>query len=279
MMNKPAALPADPVFSFPLNTLNRRIFNTSTLRHRHFDGQMVSTHQSGSHWLKYMLSNVLALTYDLPMPRHIQDDDLIGHPKAPPKYSGIPRIVHSHSMPHALISSGLAGRLFKLPKYLVLLRDPRYSLISHYERYRKGGKLENIDFTTYLHGDPRHNRFHNDLWTRICFMNGWGDVLQNHCGPTLSMTYEAMERDTGGCLRRACAFFFPETPIADDTIERVLALSTREEMAKRPNPEVKTVVVRTEKKPIEDYFTEENEAFLRHACRRFLRHDFGYDLR
>ena len=59
---------------FRVRSLNRGLFNPSTLRHRQFDGFIASMQQSGSHWLKYMLGLTLARLYDLPPPAHIQDD-------------------------------------------------------------------------------------------------------------------------------------------------------------------------------------------------------------
>jgi hypothetical protein len=48
-------------------------------------------------------------------------------------------------------------------------------------------------------------------------------------------------------------------------------------MAEKPNPDIATTVVRTEKRaPLESYFTPENEAFFRSICRQYLKHDFGY---
>lgn len=196
-----------PAYSFPLYSFNRLWFNTTTLRRRNFDGQIVSTHQSGSHWLKYMLSHVLAMAFDLPPPEHIQDDKIIGHPKSPTRYKNVPCIVHSHSIPHGFLKNGIADKFLRFPRYLVLLRDPRRSLISHYERFK--GDYGNVDFTTYLHGDPRGKKFYSDLWTRLCFMNAWGDILRSQPQRSLLLTYEGMEKDTEGNLRRTCSFSFP----------------------------------------------------------------------
>ena len=50
--------------NFRLYTLNRRWTNASLLTHRHIDGHIVSMQQSGSHWIKNMLSQVLIKLYN-----------------------------------------------------------------------------------------------------------------------------------------------------------------------------------------------------------------------
>lgn len=69
---------------FRFNAFHLRWSNASLLVHRSFDGHIVSMQQSGSHWVKNMLSNVLIQRYNLPPLAHIQDDSIVGHTKSPP---------------------------------------------------------------------------------------------------------------------------------------------------------------------------------------------------
>jgi hypothetical protein len=257
--------------AFRLYTLNRRWTNASLLVHRHFDGHIVSMQQSGSHWIKNMLSHVLIRLYNLPPMAHIQDDSIIGHTKTPPAYKSIPQIVHSHGYPHALTLK-VPGLHF--PKYLVLVRDLKESLVSHYERFK--GDYKGADFSTYLRGDVRQKTFHSDIWSRIRFMNEWGRVLVRNPGAVMPLRYEDIKRDPAAALRNVCAFFGIKD-VTEDIVIYALAESSKEKMAEKPNPSITTTVVRTEQRPtLDSYFTPENEAFFRATCAHYLEHDFGY---
>lgn len=256
---------------FRLYTLNRRWTNASLLFRRSFDGHIVSMQQSGSHWIKNMLANSFVKIYGLPPLAHIQDDSIIGHTKSPPVHKNIPQIVHSHGYPHALT---LRVPGLHYPRYLVLVRDLRSSLVSHYERFR--GDYGGCSFGEYLRGDVRQEKFHSDIWSRIRFMNEWGRVLARNPGRVMALRYEDMKKDAAASLRAALGFF-GVAGATEDIIAWAVAESSREKMAGKPNPGVATVVVRKEDRlPLTAYFTEENEAFFETAVRRYLRHDFGY---
>jgi|SRR5581483_2167295 len=256
---------------FKVDTLNRRWSNASLLIHRSFDGHIVSMQQSGTHWLRNMLANVLVQLYDLPRLQHIQDDSIIGHTKSPPIYKHIPQIVHSHGCPHAL-TMRLPGVHF--PKYLVLVRELRASLISHYERFK--GDYGNPEFAVFLRADLGTKKYYSDIWTRIRFMNEWGRMLEGHPEGTRLIRYEDLRKDTSTKLREVCEFFGIRGVTAD-VIERAIADSRPEEMAARPNPSVPTTVVRTgDRKPVEAYFDPSNEEFFEKIVARYLHYDFGY---
>lgn len=99
--------------------LTRDLTNLSLVRHRNSDGHIISMHQSGTHWLRNMLSLAMAKAFDLPEPEYIEDNDFICAPQAPSKYAHIPRIVSSHQIPSPLVTSRLALSLIKLPDYVL----------------------------------------------------------------------------------------------------------------------------------------------------------------
>lgn len=263
--------------AFWAQNLNKQLFNTSTLRRRNFDGQIASMNQSGSHWLKYMLSLVLAEIYDLQEPSHIQDDSIVGHPKNPPVYKFIPKIVHSHSIPHRfLISSGVSC-FFKKPSYVILVRDPRASLISQYERFYKG--TADFSFDEFLRCHPHDGRFASNIWTRITFMNLWGEMVEKHSDFTLRVRYEDFQSKTFSNLKKVTQFLFHDMSITDNVLKKAVDMASRDKMAQNQNPEVKTTVVRKKaRKTLDEYFTPENEKYLRKICRQNLKYDWGYDL-
>lgn len=255
---------------FYLYTINRRWSNASLMRYRNFDGHIVSMQQSGTHWLKNMLAHIMTELYDLPPLEHIQDDSIIGHTKTPPKYKNIPQIIHSHGYPHALT---LKLPVLHYPKYLVLLRDLRESLVSHYERFK--GDYPGVGFSEYLKGDVRQKKFHSDIFTRIRFMNEWGDVIKRNPQQTLFLRYEDIKQNPSAEVFRICSFFNIKK-VTEEHCARAVAATTKDKMAQKPNPDVKTTVVRLDHKPLEEYYTPSNQAIFEGLCRQMLSHDFGY---
>lgn len=257
---------------FTIHSLNRRLFNTTLLRRRNFDGHIVSLHQAGFHWLKNMLSYILVAHYNLPPMSDIRDNSIIGHPKSLPAYKNIPCIVHSHSHPH-LLTLKIPGIHF--PNYLVLVRDLRTSLISHYERFKNC--YNDISFSEYLRGDIHQNKFFSDIYSRIMFMNGWGNLLERGDRRLLVIRYEDMQSDTFACLFKVIDFL-GINEVSDSIILDAIMENTREKMAKRQRPEKNTFIVRTGSAlPVSHYFDSDNRAFLSDTCRKYLKYDFGYD--
>lgn len=251
---------------------SRKWLNGTLMKRRNFDGHIVSMPQSGSHWLKNMLSDVLADKHGLPKMAHIQDDSIIGHPKSPPKYKNIPKLVHSHSYPHA-VTLRVPGLHY--PRYLVLVRDIKASLVAHYERFNET-YYKNADFSAYLRGDLRQRAYFSDIYSRIRFMNEWGDLIARHPDRVMGIRYEDMQTDAASALRRTCAFFNIDG-VSDEQFAHAAAANTRDKMLEKPkNPDVHTTVVRAERRPVADYFSAADNAFFDEACRTFLQHDFGY---
>ena len=266
-----------PSAAFYLGTINRIWFNTTMLRRRAFDGHIVSMNQAGSHWLKFMLSNLLALHYDLPKPDHIQSDAIVGHPKSPPKYGDVPRIVHSHSLPHALLMSRALADYIDRPLYVVLVRDPRKSLISQYERFKE--YYVDIDFDAFLRVHPAGKKVVTHGWSRIRFMNIWGDMAEKFPQSVQYVRYEDIQNNTESELKRIAGFLCSGVEFSDEHISKAIQDSTKDKMAQLENPDEKTTVVRTaHKDKVTDYFTPENATYFHNLCRKYLRHDFGYDL-
>ena len=182
-----------------LRSLDHSVFNLRTLRHRHFDAVLVSMRQSGTHWVWYMLSLTLAKLYDLPPPTYIGDKSIVGSPKIPPLYTQIPQIYHTHRIPHYSLRSRVIFRLLGFPRHLILVRDLRDSLVSHYEKHK--GSYQ-VSFSTFLRGDIRRNAYRYDIWTRIQYLNGWGAVAERHPEDVAVLKYEDLVADTPGQLGR-----------------------------------------------------------------------------
>ena len=253
-------------------SLNRALFNPTTLRHRRFDGFIASLPHSGSHWLKYMLGLTLAKLHDLPPPPYLADNSIVGHPKSRPFYAQIPQIVTTHSIPHYLLRSRTLFRFLHFPSYLILVRDIRDGLVAYYEKHKDEF---NVDFSTYLRGDVRGKKYRNDIWSRIRFLNGWGAVIARHPERTAVLKYEGLLADTRGELARVCDYFDIKG-VSPDLLDEVIAAASKEEMAKRPNPKVNLRVVRMDSRPSEEWYSDEDRRFVSELCRRNLKYTFGY---
>ncbi len=257
---------------FRARSLNRALLNPATLRHRRFDGFIASMQHSGTHWLKYMLGLTLAKLYDLPPPAYISDDSIVGHSKSPPLYTQIPQIVATHSIPHISLRSRTLFRILHFPRYLILVRDIRDGLVAHYEKHK--GDFD-VEFSTYLRGDVRGKKYRYDIWLRIRFLNGWGPVIERHPERTAVLKYEDLKADTRGELARVCDYFNLKG-VSPDLLDEVIATSSKEEMAKRPDPKVNFRMVRMDSRPSDEWYTEDDRRFVAELCRRNLKYTFGY---
>ena len=240
------------------------------LRHRHFDGVLASMQQSGTQWVVFMLGLTLARLYDLPRPRHLHDNSIIGSPI----YPQIPQILHTHAIPHYLFRSRTVIRLLRFPKYVILVRDLRDVLVSHYEKHKSE---YNADFSTYLHGNVRGGgrRKGGDIWVRIRFLNGWGAVAERHPREFAVLKYEDLVADTRGEFARVCDHFEIEG-VTLDLVDTVVGAASKSKMRNLPDPKGKWIVIRTDSRPSDEWYSDADRRFVAEVCRRNLKYTFGY---
>ena len=257
---------------FKFHSLRRDISNLALLKHRRFDGFIVSMHQSGTHWLKFMLALALVDKYGLPPPRYNHANDIIGGPKDPRVYSELPALASSHSIPHPLVHAGWVRRCWPLPKYVVLVRDMRASLVSNYEKWKQH---YGVEFTEYLRGDPSGRRYNSDLWWCLRFMNAWGRVAQRFSAETHVLRYEDLRRDPERELTRVSNFLLLQ--LAPQQINAAVAAAGKDAMTARHDPARPLGEVSLEERNVEEWFGGRDREFLAHVCASQLRHTFGYD--
>ena len=253
-------------------SVNRGLFNFPTLRHRRFDAMVATMHQSGTHWLKYMLGLTLAKLYNVPPPASIKDNSIIGRNKAASDHPNYPRIGMTHSIPHYFLRSRVFVQALHFPRYLILARDIRDALVAHYEKRKTD---YDVDFSTYLRGDVRGKKYRDDIWLRIRFMNGWGAVIERHPERAAVLTYEDLVADTRGQLARVLDHFNIEG-ITPQLLDDVVAASSKAEMARLKTPNAKWVVVRMDTRPSTEWYSDEDRQFVAEVCRRNLKYSFGY---
>ena len=254
------------------NAVLRDLSNFSLFHHRDVDGALVSMHQSGTHWLKYMLATALSKKHGVAPPRYNHANDIIGGPgdsRPPPP---LPRLVASHSVPHALIALPVFRGLLGLPPYVVLIRDLRASLVSNYGKWRQRYA---VSFDEYLRGDPSEQRYNSDLWWCLRFLNGWGRVAVRCPDTTLVVRYEDLLVDTAKQLDRISAFL--QLDLSAMQCSAAISAASREQMALRHDPTRPEGEVSLESPDLKDYFGAHQRRYLALVCEKYLRYPLGYD--
>ena len=256
--------------------LRRDVTNLSFLRHRIFYGFIVTMHQSGTHWLKHMLATAISRELDIPPPKFSYAPDMIGGPRDAKMYPGIRPFGHSHTIPSFLISFKILHRLFKLPRYVVVVRDLRSMLVSHYEKYKAEYGCE---FSEYLRGDITNRRFDSDIWWCIRYLNAWGRAIAGHPEDFIVVRYEDLTTDTLGELEKINSFL--GLNLSEHSLRYGVQESTKEKMNAKPRKPAhklghKRIAIKMDSTPHQALFTEADQEFFRGTCRNYLVYNFGY---
>lgn len=254
--------------------LRHDLFRLSVFWHRDAYGHIVTGQQSGSHWINNLLAHVISAEFKIPPLRHIDDRLIIGHPRMPRAYPQVPRLIWTHHAPSPLVHLGPMRSMFKFPKYVLLLRDIRASLVGQYEKHKQDTSLT---FSEYLRDNRLFRRqFKWDLDKRIVFFNAWGRVQQLLPQQVYAVHYENMRRDTAAELERVWQFL--ELPVSDPEVFEKSALACSKEEMSRNEPRVRThnLVRRDERDPVE-WFNDDDREYFSTRCAALLKHTFGYD--
>ena len=161
--------------------------NFSVLRHGRFDGMLVTSKNSGTHWLKYMLAVALAETYGIAHPPYFSENAVrpyIGWPKDDVTFPQLPRLAFSHTIPHHLAEWGWARSMASLPPYVLAVRHPMSILASHHAKWEYDIK---VDWLTYLKGDPGGSKYRCDLYWLARFWKRWGGIRGKQCDNIFSV--------------------------------------------------------------------------------------------
>jgi len=267
-------LPQVSNLAYTWHAQRRALSNFSFRRHRRFDAYLVTMHQSGTHWLKYLLTLMLTRELGLEMPATINENTIIGGPREVPRFDVEPRLGHSHTIPSPLLNLALAVPVLGFPNYLVLVRDIRDVLIAHYQKWQAQYACS---FAEFLRGDVSRRRFEKDLWWDFRFMNAWGAICRSHPQQTKVLRYEALREAPEVHLREVVAFL--QLPLAniDDAINFALAGASKQTMMAKDAHAYGMPVVNLEARDWGVWYTSADRAWFAAACRRHLKYDFGYD--
>jgi hypothetical protein len=254
--------------------MSRDVVKMSCLRYVDFDGYFASMHQSGNHWMRHLLGTVLALKHGLPSPEHLADMRLIGEPKCPTKIPGLPRLVFSHKICSPLVHSVVSRAFVKFPPYVIMVRDLRTMLVSHFERFKERYQ---ISFSEFLQGDVTGRRFDCDIWDSIRFLNAWGRVCERLPKQTSVMRFEDLRADVVGEAMRVWKFL--DLPYTHRSLfDEAAAASTKDKMkTKEERLKKQGTVIRVDGGDPLLRYSPKDRAFFVKTCRRYLQYPFGYD--
>lgn len=265
-------------YRFAFHGWRRDIGNLALFKYRDYQGFIVTGRNSGTHWLKYMLSVAIARRYGLPVPESTsasESNDFIGHPKHERIYPQAPRIASTHSIPHPLTASRLAHRLVRFPPYVVLVRDIRAAMVSHFEKWRQD---YGVSFSEFIAGDPDGGRHWADVWWHIRFCNRWGPILERWPETTLLIHYEDLRRNAVGELAKINDLFGLD--LDAEHLAAGVGESTKEKLAARISPAAEGAhsrFVRFDERDPLLWFSEADLTLFQSIVRDNLRYPMGYD--
>lgn len=268
---RPTETIADALFR--VHGLNRHCFNLSILKYVNFQGYLVTGQNSGTHWIKWMLSHALAHRYGVAPPRYFNNDssnDLIGHPKHPRRYPHVPRIATSHSVPAYALDWAWLRAVRRPPPYAVVVRDVRDVLISNYEKWRGD---YGVPFSRYVAGDPGGRAFTCDAWWYVRFLNRWGEIARRYPEETLVLRYEDFRGDPQGNLRKLAGHF--SLDLSDADLAAGLAVGSKQTMIRHQDPDIREQPIRMDGAG-QTRFSAQDLKTLGAILDRHLQHDFGY---
>lgn len=238
------------------------------------DGFLISGHNSGTHWLRFMLSSAIAHRLALPRPVYSsgpQSDVYIGHARHRRTFPEAPRIGSSHHMPSRLVALLGALRCARLPPVVLLVRHIPDSLISYFFKWREIKQLGTLD--SFVARSPSAQGV--DLWWFIRFFNRWGLLKRVFPKAVMVVRYEDVERDPETWVRRIWSHWGVELDAAD--LAAAMSVSSREAVQAHLDPDYgEDIAPDREARRAVQYATSD-AVLLEDRLMRYLRHDFGYD--
>lgn len=263
---------------FAFHAWRRDIGNFALFKYRDVEGFIVSGQNSGTKWLKSMLSQAIAHHFERPPPAYTNNadsNDFIGHPRHERRYPETPRLASTHTIAHPLVQARPVRALIRFPPYVVLVRDIRAALVSHYEKWRED---YGIGFSEFLEGDVAGGRHWADFWWHIRFCNRWGPIVQHYPARTLLVRYEDLQQQSAVELGRIRDFL--GLPLSDADLAHGIAESSKKKMSARINPALeggrRKQVRQDERDPMLWYTVADRERFQAIVDDN-LRWPMGYD--
>ncbi len=259
----------------------RDFTNLSLLRHRKAGrAYMVSMQNSGTHWLRHLIYMALSRLYNLPPITSLENIDDFFDPRKPPMFDNIQRIPSTHQIPNPLIANRFITRMFSWPRYLLLIRDPRYALVANYHKHKHEYGLT---FSEFLRADQKllkkrtgMKRFVLDIWWIIRFMNSWSSMKESIPEKIMVYKYEDLRKDTS-CILGDILEYVGIKGLNEKDLEWCISQSSKENMSKIHN-QGHQVVRKDTYDPLQIYKQNDID-FLIGNFNKYCKSTFGYDLK
>ena len=260
---------------FVIRIVRSDLANFFLYQYRGADGLLITGKNSGTHWLKFMLSCALAKQYNIPRPRHSSGthaNDIFGDLLRPRSHPRMPRIGSSHTVPSVIFSWNWLTRVLPHPPVVVLVRDIKAAMASHYLKWQ--GRLEE-PLCRYVRGDPSGQRYKADVWWYIRFFNRWGDAARANPAKVLVVRYEDLEAEPAAWLRRIATHL--RLDLHDDAFAEALRGVDRNVIRSLADPGDTETVVPPDGASASVAYSRTDLEFIHNTIARYLRHDFGYE--
>jgi hypothetical protein len=237
------------------------------------DGFLISGHNSGTHWLRFMLSHAVAHRLELPPPAYSsgpQSDTYIGHARHKRRFPQAPKIGSSHHMPSRLVALLGAMRIIRLPPVVLLVRRIPDSLLSYFFKWREAKDLGPL--SDYVARQPSARGV--DIWWFIRFFNRWGLLKRVFPQSVMVVRYEDVERDPETWVRRIWAHWGVELDETD--LAAAMAVSSRAAVQSRLDPAYGEDIAPDRAARMAYQYGPSEIAVLEQRLEQRLRHAFGY---
>ncbi len=237
------------------------------------DGFLISGHNSGTHWLRFMLSAAIAHHLDLPRPAYSSgphSDVFIGHARHPRRFPEAPKIGSSHHMPSRLVAVLGAARLIRMPPVVLLVRRIPDSLLSYFFKWRDAKNLGELQH--YVSRRPHAQGV--DLWWFIRFFNRWGRLKQIFPRAIMVVRYEDLEHDPQTWIRRIWSHWGVE--LDDRDLAAAMAVSSRTVVKAHLDPDYGEDITPDRASRQTCQYADQDVAVLEQRLSQHLRHVFGY---
>jgi hypothetical protein len=257
---------------YQFHRLRHEFSNYSLIRLRGCDGLLLSMHQSGTHWLKFMLASAMADHFAIPGPEFNHANDIIGGSKDPVNYPQIPLLRSSHTVVPLLLRNQMAVNWLKLPPSIILVRDIRASLVSNYIKWQARYA---VSFSEFLRGDPSGRRYNSDIWWCFRFLNGWSAIKMLSEPNVYLIRYETLLEDPEQVLTALARHL--AIPLTNSSITLGIECATKSAMQQRADPARPPGEINHSNDDPLSVFNESDRRFFCSRCEYFLRDSFGYD--
>ncbi|HXQ10873.1 MAG TPA: sulfotransferase [Caulobacteraceae bacterium] len=250
------------------------ISNFYLLEYRSVAGHLVSGKNSGTHWLRFMLSHALAHRYGLSPPARSSGrlaEDFVGHPRWPRRHQGLPFIAGSHNLPSIVFSWAWLRRLLRLPPIVVLVRDPKQAMLSHFVKWRGPLDLTMEDYV--LKASTKRRQLAN-AWWYIDFFNRWGRIAASAPAAVLVVRYEDLQAAPAHWLARISAHLKLDLDAA--SIDAAMTVCSRGVVRDTLDPAYGETIVPDVVERASARFSSTENHVLSEQFEAHMRWDFGY---